>query len=331
VPTDERPIIAVIALGGTIAMTASADGPGARPSLTAEDLLAAVPGLDQAGVTVQAQTFRSVPSASLSFADLSELATLIDAMTERDVDGVVVTQGTDTLEETAYFLDITLGTSAPVVVTGAMRNPSLAGADGPANLLGAVQVAAAPESRGLGTLVVLADQVHAARRVRKTHTTSIAAFTSPDTGPIGHLVEGRVRYLAHPGERTWIGTADRPTNVALVTAALGDAFPLLQPVRTDLDGLVVAAFGVGHVPADTVDLLREYAARIPVVLASRSGAGAIHHASYGFPGSEHDLQRHGLLNAGFLDPLKARILLRQLLVTGASRDTIAATFAALDG
>ncbi|MCU1680348.1 MAG: Asparaginase/glutaminase [Amycolatopsis sp.] len=332
--TDERPTIAVIALGGTIAMTASADGPGARPSLTAEDLLAAVPGLDAAGVTVQARTFRSVPGASLSFADLTELVRLIDSLSVdsvNSVDGVVVTQGTDTLEETAYFLDIALGTLMPVVVTGAMRNPSLAGADGPANLLAAVQAAAAPASRGLGTLVVMADEVHAARRVRKTHTTSIAAFTSPDTGPIGHLVEGRVRYLAHPGDRTWIGSGDLPANVALVTAAFGDDFPLLRPVRADLDGLVVGAFGVGHVPAETVDLLGEYAARIPVVLASRTGAGAIHHASYGFPGSEHDLQRHGLLNAGFLDPLKARILLRQLLATGASRDTIAATFAALDG
>lgn len=326
--SDERPTIAVLALGGTIAMTKSAAEPGARPSLTAEDLLAAVPGLAEVGVTVQAQTFRSVSSASLGFDDLTELARLIDSL---QVDGVVVSQGTDTLEETAYFLDITLGTTAPVVVTGAMRNPSLAGADGPANLLAAVQVAAAPTSRGLGTLVVMADQVHAARRVRKAHTTSTAAFTSPDTGPIGYLVEGRVRYLARPGERMWIGLGDTSPNVALVTAALGDDFALLRPVRTDLDGLVVAAFGVGHVPAGTAELLGEYAERIPVVLASRAGAGAVHHASYGFPGSEHDLQQRGLLNAGFLDPFKARILLRQLLATGASRDTVAGTFAALDG
>lgn len=323
---DESPTIAVIALGGTIAMTTSADAPGAKPSLSADDLLAAVPGLAEAGVTVRAQTFRSVSSASLGFADLTELVALIDAL---DVDGVVVTQGTDTLEETAYFLDITLGTSAPVVVTGAMRNPSLAGADGPANLLASVQVAASPASRGMGAVVVMSDQIHAARRVRKTHTTSTGAFTSPDTGPLGYVVEGRPRFLARPGDRVWIGTGDTPANVALVTAALGDDFGLLRPVRDDIDGLVVAAFGVGHVPEAAVATLAEYASRVPVVLASRSGAGAIHHASYGFPGSELDLQRHGLLNAGFLDPLKARVLLHQLLATGASRDTIADTFDAL--
>jgi L-asparaginase len=322
----EGPTIAMIALGGTIAMTTSADAPGATPSLSAEDLLAAVPGLAETGVTVRAQTFRSVPSASLGFADLTGLAALIGSL---DVDGVVVTQGTDTLEETAYFLDITLGTSVPVVVTGAMRTPSLAGADGPANLLASVRVAASPAARGRGVLVVMSDQVHAARHVRKTHTTSTAAFASPDTGPLGHVVEGRPRFLVPPGARMWIGTGDAPANVALVTAVLGDDFALLRPVRDDLDGLVVAAFGVGHVPEAAVAVLSEYASRVPVVLASRAGAGAIHHAGYGFPGSELDLQRRGLHNAGFLDPLKARILLRQLLATGASRDTIADTFDSL--
>jgi L-asparaginase len=115
----------------------------------------------------------------------------------------------------------------------------------------------------------------------------------------------------------------------VATTALGDDLALLRPRREDLDGLVVAAFGVGHVPASVVDLLAEYAARIPVVLASRTGAGPIHRASYGFAGSEQDLQQRGLLNAGYLDPFKSRILLARLIASGASREQITATFDAL--
>lgn len=327
----KRPTIALIALGGTIAMTPSASGPGVTPALTADDLVATVPGLYRVNATVRARSFRTVPGASLTFADLTELADLIDTITQHGIDGVVVTQGTDTLEETAYFLDITTSTTVPVVVTGAMRNPSLAGADGPANLLAAIQVAAHPAApHDLGAVVVMSDEIHAARHVRKTHTTSTAAFASPGAGPIGLVVEGKPRYLSQPGPRLRIGIGDAKPIVPLVTATLGDDFHLLRPVREDIDGLVVAAFGVGHVPADTVDLVHGYAKRIPVVLASRTGAGPIHRTSYSFPGSEYDLQQRELLNAGFLDPLKARILLRQLLATHTSRKTIAETFDALE-
>lgn len=327
----KRPTIARIALGGTIAMTPSVTGPGVTPALTADDLIATVPGLYRVNATVRARSLRTVPGASLTFADLTELADLIDTITQHGIDGVVVTQGTDTLEETAYFLDITTSTTVPVVVTGAMRNPSLAGADGPANLLAAVQVAAqltAPHD--LGAVVVMSDEIHAARHVRKTHTTSTAAFTSPGAGPIGLVVEGKPRYLGRPGPRLRIGIGDATPIVSLVTATLGDDFHLLRPIRDDIDGLVVAAFGVGHIPADAVDLVHSYAKRVPVVLASRTGAGPIHRASYHFPGSEYDLQQRELLNAGFLDPLKARILLRQLLATHASRKTIAETFGGLE-
>src|SRR5882757_2422086 len=190
-------------------MARPADGStGAVPALDVDELLASVPGLDKVDVELRTIAFRSLPGASVGFDDLTALTELITAEIDAGARGVVVTQGTDTIEETAFFLDTSVLDGAPVVVTGAMRNPSLAGADGPANLLAAVHVAAAPTSRGLGTLVVMADQVHAARRVRKAHTTSTAAFTSPDTGPIGYVVEGRVRYLARPGERTWIGLGD---------------------------------------------------------------------------------------------------------------------------
>ena len=325
-----RPAVAVLALGGTIAMTSDRPGGDVAPGLSADELVAAVPGLDRVDVTVVARTVLSVPGASLTFADLGELAALIDRLAD-EVDGVVLTQGTDTIEETAFALDLTVRADLPVVVTGAMRNPTLAGADGPANLLAAIQVAACPGVRGYGTLVVLSDEIHAARRVRKTHSTSVSAFVSPDTGPLGHVVAGAPRLLARPAARVVLPVGAGEPVVALVTAALGDDFPLLRPVRTDLDGLVVAGFGVGHVPAGTVDLLAEYAARVPVVLAGRTGAGAVHEATYGFPGSELDLQRRGLLNAGFLDPYKARVLLRALLAAGLDRDELAARFREVSG
>lgn len=328
-----RPTVAVIALGGTIAMTRAAPGEGATPQLSADDLLASLPGLADLDVTVTAQTFRNLPSAHLTFADLTELGALIDDLAAQNTDGVVVTQGTDTLEESAFFLDITVRSAIPVVVTGAMRSAGLPGADGPANLLAAIAVAAYPRSPGLGCLVVMADEIHAARHVRKTHTAKAAAFVSPDTGPIGHVVEGRPRILTRPRPRVVIPVpADAPLpTVPIVTPALGDDLALLRPQRDDLDGLVVAAFGVGNVPASVVELLTGYAARIPVILASRTGAGAVHRTSYGYAGSDQDMQRRRLINAGFLDPYKARILLSRLIATGATREDIVRTFDDLTG
>src|SRR5688500_7915773 len=182
--------VAVVGLGGTIAMTATPGG-GVVPALSAEQLVAAVPGLAEIGVDVEVVDFRRVPGASLTFDDLSALADEVRDRCAAGFDGIVVTQGTDTIEETSYYLDLRHAVPQPVVVTGAMRNPTLAGADGPGNLLAAILTAADPTARGLGCLVVFADGIHAARRVRKTHTTSTSTFRSPDGGPLGYLVEGR--------------------------------------------------------------------------------------------------------------------------------------------
>jgi L-asparaginase len=162
---------------------------------------------------------------------------------------VVITQGADTIEETAYLLDLTHDRPEPIVVTGAMRNPTLAGADGPANLLAAVQTAASPDTRGLGTLVVFADEIHAAARVRKTHTTSGHTFVSANSGPLGYLVEGQPRILNTPASRTLVPASAeaRPIEVGLVTITLGDTGTVLRAAADHCDGLVVAGFGVGHV------------------------------------------------------------------------------------
>jgi L-asparaginase len=326
------PRVTVFGLGGTIAMTAGESG-GVVVALSADQLVAAVPGLAELGITVEVKDFRRVPGASLSFDDLEALVEAISRCLADGVDGVVVTQGTDTIEETAYLLDLSLDRAEPVVVTGSMRNPTLAGADGPANLLAAVQVAASPQARDLGVVVVFAEEIHAASRVRKTHSTSGFTFQSPTGGPLGYVVEGCARVVNRPEGRTVLASANRwrPVEVGLVTVVFGDTGTLLEGADSRLDGLVVAGFGVGHVPHRLVDTLADLASRMPVVLASRTGAGSVLTHTYAFPGSESDLLQRGLIPAGFLDPLKARILLHRLLAGGHDHGGIRAVFAGAGG
>lgn len=324
------PCVAVFGLGGTIAMTQAPDG-GVSPALTASDLVAAVPGLSDLQAELRVRDFRNKPGASLDFADLYELAAAIDEALNDGCAGAVVTQGTDTIEEVAYVLDLLLATDAPVVVTGAMRNPTMAGADGPANILAAIRVAASPCARGLGCLVVLNDQVHAARWVQKAHTGSPAAFVSPDHGPLGHVVEGRVRIPVRIRRSPALGFVPRRSaQVGLVTIALGDDGTLIEALAEHVDGLVVAAFGAGHVPAAVAPVLGKLAGHMPVVLASRTGAGPVHRVTYGFPGSERDLLGRGLISAGCLDPLKARIMLHLLIASGIDDAGIRKAFAVAD-
>jgi L-asparaginase len=324
------PCVAVFGLGGTIAMTQAPEG-GVSPVLTASDLVAAVPGLNDLPAGLRVQDFRNKPGASLDFTDLYELAAAIDEALKDGCAGAVVSQGPDTIEEVAYVLDLLLPTDAPVVVTGAMRNPTLAGADGPANILAAIKVAASPCARGLGCLVVLNDQVHAARWVQKAHTGSPAAFVSPDHGPLGHVIEGRVHIPVRIGRTPALGSVPRRSaRVGLVTITLGDDGILIEALAEHVDGLVVAAFGAGHVPAAIAPVLGKLAEHIPVVLASRTGAGPVHRVTYGFPGSERDLLARGLISAGCLDPLKARIMLHLLIASGVEDAGIRKAFGAAD-
>jgi L-asparaginase len=310
-----KPTVYVYALGGTIAMTSTNEGHGVEPVLDARALLGGVPGVDQVA-RIEAGGRRPVAGAHLRLGDLIAVARHLEDVLAGDVvgdvDGIVITQGTDTIEETAFALDLLTNADKPIVVTGAMRNPAQVGAEGPANLLNAVRVAASERARGLGVVVTMNDEIHAARFVRKAHASRPSAFTSPVVGPIGWVAEDRVRVPLRPSGRLHIDVrADaEPPPVALVTVAIGDDARVLGYLRAlGYAGVVVAGFGVGHVPEWLVEEAERLARSIPVLLASRTGAGEGFRETYGFRGSERDLLSRGLLSAGSLDPYKARVLL----------------------
>lgn len=330
--SNGRPTVAIAALGGTIASTSSAsDGSAIVPTLTAESLAAAVPGLADVA-EIRAETLATVPSPSLDEATLLRTLRWAGEAVDAGATGVVVTQGTDTLEESSYLLDLFWDRPQPLVLTGAMRSAQAPGADGPANLLAAVLTALAPASRERGALVAFADEVHAARWVAKTDALSTAAFRSPSFGPVGRCVEGEVRYVAPPVRRAPLAVPADTANprVPLLTTYLGDDGGVLDAVVAGgADGVVVAGFGAGHVSATMAEAVGRTAARIPVVFASRTGAGPTGRAIYGYPGSEVDLAARGAVGAGWLSPLKARLLLWALSSRGpVGRDEVAAAFEA---
>ena len=320
----------VFGLGGTIASVPTEDSSrGVVPSMDAGALVQSVPGLESLA-HVESRSLRQMSSSNLTLTDLVDVAAAIDGAFDGGFDGVVVTQGTDNIEETSFALDLLVRDDHPVVVTGAMRNPSLSGADGPSNIRAAVAVAASSVAKGLGTLVVMNDEVHAARFVRKTNLASLAAFTSPQAGPLGVVVEGRVHIFTRVEA---LGSA-RPVGdigeVALVRCALGDDGRVL-PALPGLGyrGLVLEAFGGGHVPVTMIERLVEIVSVMPVVLASRTGAGVVLESTYGFAGSEMDLFSRGLLTAGALDGLKARVALALVLASTDNRDETEERFRAI--
>lgn len=310
------PRLSIASLGGTVSMQAGAVGCGVTPSLDCEQQLLKVPQLREMA-QLNVASLCLVPSASLAFATLLQVLAWARCEVERGAQAVVVSQGTDTLEETAYFLDLLWPFDAPLVMTGAMRSASQPGNDGPANLLAAAQVALAQGSCGRGVLVVMNDQVHCAARVRKTASMAIAAFESPGCGPLGEVVEGAVLYHHAPGRREVLPLPHRTDQrVALLEACLDADTALLHAVATSgYEGLVIAGFGAGHVSASWSDVLEHVAPTLPVVVATRTGNGPTARATYGFAGAEIDLQKKGVHMAGQLCPRKCRILLWLLIGT----------------
>lgn len=320
--------ILMVSLGGTITMTRDAGG-GIVPTLTAADLIASVPGIERIA-DIETQSPLRKPGASLTMDDLIAVARLLRERLAGDIDGAVIIQGTDTIEETAFVLDSLIDSDKPVIVTGAMRGPETAGSDGPANVLASVITAAAAGARGRGTLVVLNDEIHAAWLVQKSHTALTSAFRSPLSGPVGLVIEGEAVFHARTPRRPVISDAlasETDAPVALMTMALGDDGRLLKAAASlGYAGVVLDAMGAGHVPASFAPVVSELLTEIPVVLASRVDTGPVFARTYGFPGSEIDLHARGVISARNLSGLKARLLLMLALRAGWDRDRIAGVF-----
>ncbi len=318
----ERPRpVTILSTGGTIAMA----GALATPALDADALLAAVPAL--AGVPgLRARSILSLPGVHLDAGDALAIARAALEET-RAGRGVVVTHGTDTLEETAVLCDVLHARAEPIVLTGAIRPSSAAGADGPANLLDAVTVAGAAEAAGLGAIVVFAGELHAARAVRKLSSTSPSAFGSPATGPLGAVAEGRVRIASTPRRPAAAlpAPATLGAQVPIVPTHLGDdGSRLLAAARDGADAIVFVALGAGHVSPPVLAALRQVARALPVALTVRPERGALLHETYGFEGAEGDVRASGALPAASLSPQAARMVLLAGLGAGAGRAALAA-------
>lgn len=311
-------------------MRPAVPGQPVSPGLGADELVAAVPALADVA-RIRAHTICNVGSPSVTFDHVLDALAWADTEVEAGARGVVLTHGTDTMEETAYLLDLLWRRPEPLIVTGAMRSAEEAGADGPANLLASVLAATCERLRGLGALVVMDDSIHLADRATKTHAMSVSTFASPWGAPIGRVEEGRVLldYLpADPRPDPLDVPAVRTSRVALMEASLGwDGHLVSLAVDGGYAGVVIAGAGAGHVSATAAEVVGEAVTRVPVVVATRTGAGRTATCAYGYPGAEVDLLARGVVMAGALSARKARLLLWVLLGGAADRDRIAREFA----
>ncbi len=336
----------LLALGGTIAMSpvtrgGAGQGEGVVPGHDAAELIRAVPALAGVG-RIEAVDLRRVASANLTIRDALRLVDEIFRAAEEGVDGVLVTQGTDTLEEMAFLLHCLFGRPpVPVVLTGAMRPPGAPGADGPANLLAAARAAATPACRELGVLVAMNDRFHGAIHVAKRHSCAPDAFGSGDVGVLALHCEGRVGILARPpsaphallgeAERRRLADCESLPHVAIAEALFDAPADLALAGLDGAQGAVLAAFGAGHVPERWADALEDFARLHPLVLASRTGGGPVLAATYAYRGGEIDLLARGLIPAGWLTPAKARLALLLLLGSGVEGEDLRNRFRRIAG
>jgi L-asparaginase len=319
--------VLVLASGGTISMKGEE---GAVPELDGEGLVAAVPGLE-AYPGLEGRTVFNKPSSHLSLDDQLEICRQARDAARRGI-GVVVTHGTDSLEETAMLCDVLHDAEAPIVFTGAIRTASAPGADGPANLVDAVSVAASDEAASMGVLVCFGGEIHHARGVRKTDTISLVAFSSPQTGPLGRVTEGHPIIWSRIPRNPPLDPPHLDRRVLVVPTGAGDDGTLAKAaLATDPDGMVIGTLGAGHLAPAVLELWAEAAQRIPVVAYCRPERGVILSSTYGYAGSERDLRGTSIIPAGFLSPQAARMKLLACLACGLSIDEARWAFRQDDG
>ena len=307
------PHVVILSTGGTIASMYDEDKGGLVPALTGEQIVEAVPGLDEVA-RVSVEQVANIGSPDMTPAIWMKLAARANQLfAEGDVDGIVVTHGTDTLEETAYVLDLTVSSEQPVVVVGAQRAPSYYDTDGPRNLFNAVSVAASPEARGMGTMVVMNGQIHAAREVTKTSTIARETFRTIEFGALGVANVGGVKFYRAPLRRQTIpvpGEVELP-RVEIVSHYAGADGSVIRAIleHEPPDAFVINATGLGHVSEPMFDAILEARERgLPVVVSTRVYTGRLM-ALYAGKGRGVDFVEAGCVLADNLSPQKARILL----------------------
>jgi len=319
--------IIILTTGGTIAMMEDPITQAVRPVQNAADLTRAVPHLSELA-EVRLEPVSNIPSPHLTLEMMAELGRIVKAHLARpDVDGLVITHGTDTLEETACYLDLILPPGKPVVVTGAMRSSNELGADGPLNLLNAVRTAACADARDQGVLVVFNDEIHAARFVTKTHTSNVATFQSPSVGPIGIIGKKNIQIRHIPKPHAHIPVDGLTREVGLLKAAVDMDDSLIRAlIGTGAKGIVIEALGAGNLPPRMVPGIKDAMEQgIPVVLVSRCYNGIVQDV-YGYEGGGKHLMDLGVLFSNGLNGQKARIKLMVALQETSEMSALKAYF-----
>jgi L-asparaginase len=305
--------------GGTISMTHDAMLGGAVPTLAGEQILAYDPELSRFA-RVEAVNFARLPGPHITPSHMWDLSEQIRTALERaEVAGAIVTHGTDTLEETAFFLDLRHRSEKPVIVTGAMRSSTDLSYDGPANIRASLRAALEPAARGQGVLVLLNETIHAAAYATKMDTQSIETFQSPVFGPLGIVDMDRVVFMRALRGRRIVETQHLETRVDLIQMYTGADGRFVDASREmGARGIVIEGTGRGNVPPAALPAIqRSIDAGLPVVIASRCAQGRVLDA-YAYEGSGRDLRRRGVIFAGHLSGPKARLLL--MLALGATED-----------
>jgi L-asparaginase len=310
-------MIVLLFTGGTISMRHDPASGGAVPTLRGRDILALTPGVEQLA-QLEIDDWGAYPGPHMTVERMWALrGRIVEHLARPEVDGIVVTHGTDALEESVYVVARSVSTEKPVVFTGAMRTSSDLGWDGPANLGASVRVAASAVARGSGVLVVMSDRVFAGLDVTKTHTHKVESFDSPGLGPLGVVDDGQVIFRrALPAPASILAPDALAEPVDIIFTYAGADSRLLDAARERGRGVVIAAMGRGNVPPAMVDGIDRWIAEDkPVVITSRALRGRVGH-TYGYPGGGRRLAERGAIFAGARRPQQARIDLMLALGSG---------------